>query len=565
MKCLEKDRNRRYETANALARDIERYLHDEPVEACPPSAAYRLRKFAQKHRVPLRVAAAFVLLAVAAAVVSAGLIWRERQEAVVQRDDARAQRRRAEANFRKARRAVDDYYTQVSESTLLNHPTMEPLRKQLLQSAVRYYEDFVREHSDDPELQAELVAACFRITNMIYALGVEEDWLAPFENGIAVMEDLMRKGPDLATLRSLQAGIFRPMATYLPTPKPAETLRAFEKARTLWERLVRAYPTVPGFKSDLAFFHGVIGMIRMRLAQHAEAAHSLRKACDLAREATASSPRTPHYRVLLGMGLAFLQQELRQLGSTREAEKVEREALAMIQKLVADFPDVPYYWELLAWTWGELGHGRQCLGQLDKEKEALRQELAAFDKLVQSFPTIPRYRTRMLLAQQCLAELLWSDGRRVEATEMFRQILDQMKRISPEDADGLDTWAWLLATCPDPRLRDARRAVELAKRATTLAPKMGWYWVTLGAAHYRAGNWQAAVEALGNVSEVSEGSAWISFLLAMAHAKLGHKDQARQGYERALQSMAKNRVHRRELSRLRAEAEQVLGIKKPAK
>ena len=50
MKCLEKDRNRRYETANSLARDIERYLHDEPVQACPPSAAYRLRKFARRHR-----------------------------------------------------------------------------------------------------------------------------------------------------------------------------------------------------------------------------------------------------------------------------------------------------------------------------------------------------------------------------------------------------------------------------------------------------------------------------------------------------------------------------------
>ena len=44
MKCLEKDRTRRYETANGLARDIERYLKDEPVEACPPSLRYRLSK-----------------------------------------------------------------------------------------------------------------------------------------------------------------------------------------------------------------------------------------------------------------------------------------------------------------------------------------------------------------------------------------------------------------------------------------------------------------------------------------------------------------------------------------
>ena len=45
MKCLEKERSRRYETANGLARDLERYLHDDVVEARPPSASYRLRKF----------------------------------------------------------------------------------------------------------------------------------------------------------------------------------------------------------------------------------------------------------------------------------------------------------------------------------------------------------------------------------------------------------------------------------------------------------------------------------------------------------------------------------------
>jgi tetratricopeptide (TPR) repeat protein len=62
MKCLEKDRNRRYESAGGLARDVERYVHDEPVQACPPSAAYRLRKFIRRNK----IAAAFVLLLVAA-------------------------------------------------------------------------------------------------------------------------------------------------------------------------------------------------------------------------------------------------------------------------------------------------------------------------------------------------------------------------------------------------------------------------------------------------------------------------------------------------------------------
>ena len=50
MKALEKDRNRRYETANGFAMDVQRYLADEPVQACPPSARYRLRKFARRNK-----------------------------------------------------------------------------------------------------------------------------------------------------------------------------------------------------------------------------------------------------------------------------------------------------------------------------------------------------------------------------------------------------------------------------------------------------------------------------------------------------------------------------------
>src|SRR6266853_7027195 len=68
MKCLEKDRNRRYDTANGLAQDIERYLLDEPVQACPPSAGYRLRKFARRHRGPV-LAASLLVLALSGGIV----------------------------------------------------------------------------------------------------------------------------------------------------------------------------------------------------------------------------------------------------------------------------------------------------------------------------------------------------------------------------------------------------------------------------------------------------------------------------------------------------------------
>jgi hypothetical protein len=71
MRCLEKDRTRRYETANGLAKDVERYLSDEPVEACPPTVSYKLRKFARKHKTGLATAAAFTALLVLGTAISA--------------------------------------------------------------------------------------------------------------------------------------------------------------------------------------------------------------------------------------------------------------------------------------------------------------------------------------------------------------------------------------------------------------------------------------------------------------------------------------------------------------
>ena len=70
MKALEKDRTRRYETASGLAADVQRYLNDEPVQACPPSAAYRMRKFVRRNKAALT----------AAALTAAGLAPRHRRQ-----------------------------------------------------------------------------------------------------------------------------------------------------------------------------------------------------------------------------------------------------------------------------------------------------------------------------------------------------------------------------------------------------------------------------------------------------------------------------------------------------
>jgi WD40 repeat protein/serine/threonine protein kinase len=91
MKCLDKDRNRRYETANSLARDVERYLHDEPVQACPPAAGYRLRKLLRRNRGPV-AAAALVFVALVAGMIGTTLgLFEARRQTDVAKAAAQAE------------------------------------------------------------------------------------------------------------------------------------------------------------------------------------------------------------------------------------------------------------------------------------------------------------------------------------------------------------------------------------------------------------------------------------------------------------------------------------------
>src|SRR5262249_22508714 len=72
MKALDKDRNRRYESASAFAADVKGYLQDKPVQACPPPLAYRLRKLVRRHKGPV-LAASLVVLALVGGII--GTTW----------------------------------------------------------------------------------------------------------------------------------------------------------------------------------------------------------------------------------------------------------------------------------------------------------------------------------------------------------------------------------------------------------------------------------------------------------------------------------------------------------
>jgi hypothetical protein len=99
MKALEKDRTRRYETANGLAKDVERYLAGDAVEACPPTLAYRVRKAYRRNRVAVLVTGLFTLFVTCSAAISLGLaLVARRAERDTDLQRAAAEDARGEAN-----------------------------------------------------------------------------------------------------------------------------------------------------------------------------------------------------------------------------------------------------------------------------------------------------------------------------------------------------------------------------------------------------------------------------------------------------------------------------------
>jgi serine/threonine protein kinase/tetratricopeptide (TPR) repeat protein len=152
-----------------------------------------------------------------------------------------------------------------------------------------------------------------------------------------------------------------------------------------------------------------------------------------------------------------------------------------------------------------------------------------------------------------------AQGKPEEAMADYRKAL----AMSPKDGYMDKYVAWELATSLDPKLRNPAEALKLAKQAVQRQPQQGAFWQTLGAAHYRAGDWKAAIEALEMSNALLGGNDLRSntFLLAMAHGQLNQKDLARTWYEKGVQSMEKRKPSVYE-PRFRAEAEEVLGIKK---
>jgi tetratricopeptide (TPR) repeat protein len=305
------------------------------------------------------------------------------------------------------------------------------------------------------------------------------------------------------------------------------------------------------------------------MGDRAEYARYTRKGLDLSAELVAKYPRVTAYKDDLVVGLMNMAEALISQGQLPEARGLLKDAITHAQALHKSHPDNPRYPSFIVPGSYILARIDAGLGQ-NGEGSNLRQEADILfgNTWKQLLATRGRSSAGLFCADmgrelQEIADAWEKAGNHQEMANAYEAAIkfyDQAIEIDPTNGPAAhNDLAWILATCPDRMLRDARKAVELAKKAVVLAPKEGTHWNTLGAAHYRAGEWEPAITALQKSMELRNGGDSLEwFFLATAHWQLGQKEEARKWYDKAVAWMEKNQPKDEQLGRFRAEAASLL-------
>jgi tetratricopeptide (TPR) repeat protein/serine/threonine protein kinase len=251
------------------------------------------------------------------------------------------------------------------------------------------------------------------------------------------------------------------------------------------------------------------------------------------------------------------------------------ERLNELDKALSDYSKAIELDPKFAPTWSGRGWVLQRLNQLEKA-------LADHDKAIELDP-------KYAPAWSLRGSIYWKLGRHDEAIAAYRKAIE----LDPKDANvriwlgnALMNKGWELANQPDLKLRDPKRAVALSKEAVELAPLSVNAWQHLGWVQYRAGNWQASIEALEKSCKLQEGGTgdygqWI--VMSLAHGKLAnekelpelertrHQAEARRWYDQSVKQIGSRWSARpsggfdQVLWDFRAEATELLGVKEKQK
>jgi eukaryotic-like serine/threonine-protein kinase len=618
MKCLEKDRARRYETANMLLADIQHHLDHEPVKAGPPGAAYRTRKFIRRHRAGVAVATALTLVlavGLTAALIGFARARRERDRAEHLVSEEARQRELADANYQTARQAVDRMLSRATND-LEGQPRMTPVHRKLLEDVLEFDQRFLKQKGNDPELQHRVAQTYLRVGGIYAWLGQYAKSLEPRRKALALLEGLAQRHPEKVQYREELAGALNALAgSCMWLDRAGEYVAHAQKMLTLCEALRSEFPAEPRYLRLLVQAHAGVGIGLGHLGQHQEsllehqqaqklyedyrnrfpdladnpslaawlshwlgsalnrtgrteeAEREYRKAHELYTQLAAQHPDDAGWKGQLAHISTYLGEMLSKTGQLDEAEKLLRQATVIVEKLLEGSPE-SIEWRRLGDDYKSLAKVLLALHRTPEAEAAIRRSIELHTKAARIAPGAPLFRGALAWSTYDLGEVLLAAGRQREADEAFGNAIAILEKVVAENPGVLKYERYLglmLVYCPALQFRDAPRAVALAKDAVQRSPRTPAYWNLLGAAQYQAGDFTAAIEALQKTFELlgsEDGD--IRLHLAMAYWQKGDRGQAREWHRKAVEWIEKNHPADPELDRLRVEAAALLG-KDPAK
>ena len=510
MKALAKERNRRYATANALANDVEHYLANEPVEACPPSAAYRFRVLARRHKAAVTATAIVAAALLLATGVSAYMFLNER--VARQRALAEAAKSQQVAQFMKDMlRGVASDVAQGRDTTLLR-------------GIVDRTAERIGQLKTQPNVEVEL-----RIS-----LGEVYRDLAELEKA----ESLLRQAVDLARQNfgaehAQLAAALNALAKVLESRddfREAEALESqddFREAEALHREALAIRRNVYGDHHALtAESLDNLGLILHRQWRHAEAEPLYRQALAIRRNVFGNEHEA------VAMSLSNLAVLLRVEGRLSESEPLHREALAIRRKLLGNVhPDV-------AISINGLGNLLRDEGKLNEAEAMHREALKIRRKLY------GEHHPYVVQSLRHLAIGLFWQGRLAEADDSLDQALaiQQALRAGTTTADDQESSSRKLKASSYvdwSREFDRQGKFDLAetaaRKAVELQPDSARAHRRLGIALYHQGRFKEAIASHRQDTRLAPTDFWAPYFLGKALQASGQFDEAIAAYRQSLE------------------------------
>ena len=429
-KSMARNRDERYLTAKELADDLRRLLEGKPPVAQRPTLLDRCGKLARRHR---RVAASgMVAVLVTVVALSIGILQIHRAKTQAEQDYARA-----EAYLRQAQETVDRFGSRFAER--LGHvPGAERLHRDVLQETLGYYQKFVEQAGDNPELRADLATTYGKIGALNDQMGLAAEATTAHENAVGLLLTLVQEQPDNVEYRSQLAVAKNNQALTLGHLGRSDDARgALQAAIELQSRLVLEVPASLRHRIDLAYSKNNLGMQLRDMGRMAEAHEAFRQANRLGEEALREHPDD------LGAArqLAAAYNNLAALDrDAKPAESIElyHKAAELQRRLVRARPAELTYRSDLATTLNNLG-AVQARGDRLSEAAAIYREAIELQKeLLRIVPLDRTFRRDLAVSYNNLglahARLKEPDA----AQRCFRNALgfqEQLVSEQPRDAE----------------------------------------------------------------------------------------------------------------------------------